>query len=119
MVAVAGSDRIVENRDSPESVHSPMPSAPRARNVGSAPTTTREAEMTAIDFIHAVEPGDVVKTGSRHVGDAGRTGEIVAVLGEEEHEHYLVRWEDGHESILYPGENITIRPSEIAVASAD
>ena len=75
--------------------------------------------MTASDSIHAVEPGDVVKTGGRRVGDAGRTGEIIAVLGEEEHVHYLVRWEDDHESILYPGENITIRPSETAVASAD
>ena len=75
--------------------------------------------MTATDFVHAVEPGDIVKTGGRHVGDARRTGEIVAVLGEDEHEHYVVRWEDGHESILYSDENITIRPSETAVASAD
>lgn len=75
--------------------------------------------MTATDHTRPVEPRDVVKTAGRHVGDAGRTGEIVAVLGEEDHVHYLVRWEDGRESILYPGEGTTIRPSEGAVASAD
>ncbi len=66
-----------------------------------------------------VEPGDVVKISGRHVGDTGRTGEIVEVLGEAEHLHYLVRWEDAHESILYPGEGVTIQPSTDAVASAD
>ena len=66
-----------------------------------------------------VQPHDVVKTSGRRVGDAGRTGEIVAVLGEEDHEHYRVRWEDGRESILYPGEGITVEPSEGAAASAD
>jgi hypothetical protein len=73
----------------------------------------------ATDRTHLVEPGDVVKTSGRRVGDAGRTGEIVAVLGEGEHKHYLVRWEDEHESIFYPSEGTTIQPNEDAVASAD
>jgi uncharacterized protein DUF1918 len=77
--------------------------------------------MTAIERmrLRLAEPGDVVKISGRHVGDPGRTGEIVAVLGEEEHVHYLVRWEDDRESILYPGEGTTIQASEGAVASAD
>ena len=76
--------------------------------------------MTAtVSRIRPVQPGDVVEVSRRHVGDAGRTGEIVAVLGEEEHVHYRVRWEDDRESILYPGEGTTIRPSVGAVASAD
>ena len=76
--------------------------------------------MTSVTSgIRAVGPGDLVKTAGRHVGDSGRTGEIVAVLGEEEHLHYLVRWEDGRESILYPGEGTTIRASAGAAASAD
>ena len=66
-----------------------------------------------------VQPGDVVRIGGRQVGDRGRTGRIVAVLGEEGHPHYVVRWEDGHESILYPGEGITIEPRFDGVASAD
>ena len=73
----------------------------------------------AVNRARFVEPGDEVRVSGRQVGDAGRSGEIVAVLGEEDHPHYLVRWEDGHESILYPGEGITIRPSAGALVSAD
>jgi hypothetical protein len=75
--------------------------------------------ITAVNRIRPVEPGDVVKVSGRHVGDVGRTGEVVAVLGEEDHVHYLVRWEDGHESVLYPGEGTTIRPCDSAPGSAD
>jgi hypothetical protein len=32
-----------------------------------------------------------------------RYGEIVEVIGTGEREHYRVRWQDGHESIFYPG----------------
>jgi len=73
----------------------------------------------AITEIRPVGPGDVVETVGRRVGDAGRTGEIVAVLGEDEHPHYLVRWEDGRESTLYPGEGTTIRVNEFVFDSAD
>ena len=75
--------------------------------------------MTAAVQFHRIQPGDVVQVSGRHVGDAGRTGEIVAVLGNEDHPHYLVRWEDGRESILYPGEGTSIRPGTSRVASAD
>jgi hypothetical protein len=73
---------------------------------------------TKLHGIGTVQPYDIVKTSGRHVGDGGRTGEIVAVLGEEGHEH-RVRWEDGRESIFYPGEGFTVEPSEGVVASAD
>ena len=53
--------------------------------------------------------GDLVEVSGRRVGDPGRTGEIVEVLGSPEHPHYLVRWEDDHRTILYPGEGTTIR----------
>jgi hypothetical protein len=36
-------------------------------------------------------------------------GELLQVLGTPAHPHYLVRWEDGHESVLYPGEDTMIR----------
>jgi Domain of unknown function (DUF1918) len=74
---------------------------------------------TATMEIRPVGPGDVVETVGRRVGDAGRTGAIVAVLGEDDHPHYLVRWEDGRESILYPGEGTTIRVNEFVFDSAD
>lgn len=57
----------------------------------------------------AVVAGDVVEVSGRRVGDPGRLGEIVEVLGAPGHVHYLVRWEDDHESVLYPGEATTIR----------
>lgn len=75
--------------------------------------------MSTVSPISQVEPGDVVETSGRHVGDVGRTGEIVAVLGDDRHLHYAVRWEDGRESILYPGAGITVRPGGGGVASAD
>jgi hypothetical protein len=111
--------RIAKTRD-PREIRA-FTDAPRvaAREANSASRTRREIEMTTTDHIRPVQPKDVVKTSGRHVGDTGRTGEIVAVLGEEDHEHYLVRWEDGRESILYRSEGTTIHPSDGAVASAD
>jgi hypothetical protein len=54
-------------------------------------------------------PGDIVTVEGHKVGDARRTGEILEVLGEQDHEHYRVRWEDGHETIFYPSSDATIR----------
>jgi hypothetical protein len=53
--------------------------------------------------------GDVVEVSGRRVGDPGRMGELLEVLGAPEHQHFLVRWEDGRESVFYPGEGTTIR----------
>ena len=58
----------------------------------------------------AVEPGDVVVVTGRRVGEPARLGEILGVLGESDRPHYAVRWEDGHESVLYPGDATTIKP---------
>ena len=45
-------------------------------------------------------------------GRPTRRGEIVELLGESGHEHYRVRWDESHESILYPADGVTIhRPS--------
>jgi prolyl-tRNA editing enzyme YbaK/EbsC (Cys-tRNA(Pro) deacylase) len=55
--------------------------------------------------------GDVVEVSGRRVGAGSRLGEILEVLGTPEHPHYRVRWEDGHESVLYPGGATTIRRS--------
>ncbi|HUJ56349.1 MAG TPA: DUF1918 domain-containing protein [Gaiellaceae bacterium] len=55
-----------------------------------------------------IRPGDVISLTGRHVGDTGRTGEVVDVLGEEPNPHYRVRWEDGHESVIYPTETMTV-----------
>jgi Domain of unknown function (DUF1918) len=34
---------------------------------------------------------------------------IVEVLGDEGHERFRCRWEDGHESVFFPGEDAVVR----------
>jgi hypothetical protein len=52
--------------------------------------------------MHAVA-GDRLAVPGRHVGEAGRVGEVLEVRGPDGTPPYLVRWEDGHEAICYPG----------------
>jgi hypothetical protein len=53
--------------------------------------------------------GDLVVIEGHKVGDARRLGTILEVLGELGHEHYRVRWEDGHETVFYPSSDATIQ----------
>jgi hypothetical protein len=46
--------------------------------------------------------GDAIVVDSTEVGQPERHGEIVEVIGEPSHEHFRVRWDDGHESIFFP-----------------
>lgn len=46
--------------------------------------------------------GDEIVVDSVGIGQAPRRGEILDVRGEPGHEHYVVRWEDRHESIFFP-----------------
>jgi hypothetical protein len=59
-----------------------------------------------------VAPGDVVVVHGHTTGAAGRTGVILEVLDAgSDHEHYLVRWDEEHESRYWPGSDATIRPA--------
>ena len=58
---------------------------------------------------HDPKPGDVIEVEGRAVGMPGRSGEILEVLGEADHPHFRVRWEDGHESIFYPSSDARVR----------
>ena len=60
--------------------------------------------------IRSGRKGDVLVISGHHVGEPERLGEILEVLGELDHTHYRVRWEDGSESVFYPGSDATIRP---------
>jgi Domain of unknown function (DUF1918) len=60
---------------------------------------------------HAAEVGDIIVISGHRVGEHEQTGEILEVLGEPPHERYRVRWEDGRESLFYPGGDATIRHS--------
>ena len=51
--------------------------------------------------------GDRLEARSIH-GGPPRRGEVVQILGAAGHEHYRVRWEEDHESIVYPADGVTI-----------
>jgi hypothetical protein len=58
------------------------------------------------------QQGDLVVVEGHHVGESKRFGEILEVLGDPGHEHYRVRWDDGHESVYYPSSDSTIQKIE-------
>jgi Domain of unknown function (DUF1918) len=53
--------------------------------------------------------GDWVEPLGVH-GQAPHRGEIIEVLGGEGHEHYRVRWDEQHESIVYPADGVIVTP---------
>ncbi len=62
--------------------------------------------------MHA-QQGDGLEIDSAEVGAPPRKGTILEVLGESGHEHYRVRWEDGHESLFFPGSTAhVVHPSQ-------
>lgn len=44
-------------------------------------------------------------------GQLPKRGEIIEVLGRDQHTHYRVRWDERHESILYPSDGVIVRPA--------
>ncbi|GCE76141.1 DUF1918 domain-containing protein [Cellulomonas biazotea] len=55
--------------------------------------------------MHA-EVGDKVVVHGRTVGTADRSGTVVEARGSEG--PYLVRFDDGHESLVFPGPDVSI-----------
>jgi hypothetical protein len=64
--------------------------------------------MTQLEPNEQLQPGDLVVIKSHHIGDHGRTGEILELLGEPGHEHFKVLWEDGRETIFFPSNDAVI-----------
>jgi hypothetical protein len=52
--------------------------------------------------------GDQLLVRGRHVGDEDRSGEIIEVHGEDGGPPYLVRWNDGHESVFMPSSDTIV-----------
>jgi hypothetical protein len=46
--------------------------------------------------------GDHIVVEARRVGSGRKECEVLEVIGGLAGDHYRVRWDDGHESILYP-----------------
>jgi hypothetical protein len=61
--------------------------------------------------MHAVV-GDRLHVHSHSVGVHDRSGEILEVRGPEGGPPYLVRFEDGHESLVYPGPDTVVEESK-------
>ena len=55
------------------------------------------------------QAGDWIECRGVH-GQAPRRGEIIEVLGHDGHEHYRVRWDEKHESIVYPADGVIVTP---------
>ena len=49
---------------------------------------------------------------SHHVGEPDRSGEILEVRGDHGAPPYLVRFDDGHEGLVYPGADAVIQHPE-------
>jgi hypothetical protein len=54
--------------------------------------------------------GDRVTAETESVDRAPRHGEVLAVMGDEDHPRYRIRWDDGHESIYTPSAG-ALRPA--------
>lgn len=55
--------------------------------------------------------GDRLHVHGKVVGTADRMGEIVEVRGADGAPPYVVRFEDGHEALMYPGPDCVVEPS--------
>ena len=47
--------------------------------------------------------GDEIVVDAVHTGEPKREGEILEITERGGVVHYRVRWDDGHESLFYPG----------------
>lgn len=58
-----------------------------------------------------VKTGDRIAVESERVGEGSREGRVLDVIGTGDAVHYRVKWEDGHESVVFPtAGSLTILP---------
>jgi len=63
--------------------------------------------MTTKPISTSARAGNWIECRGVH-GQAPRRGEIIEVLGRDDHEHYRVRWDEKHESIVYPADGVIV-----------
>lgn len=56
--------------------------------------------------------GDRLVVKGQHVGEKIRDGEIVEVRGDDGSPPFVVRWEDGHEGLFFPGPDAAVEHHE-------
>ncbi|MFF2080283.1 DUF1918 domain-containing protein [Kitasatospora sp. NPDC058162] len=54
--------------------------------------------------------GDQLHIHSRSVGMTDQKGEIIEVRGTDGSPPYVVRFEDGHQGLIYPGPDCMVEP---------
>lgn len=88
----------------------------RTGGVAAIGSLTRAAEVLAGDAGTRIEPprdsraprtGDWIVQEGRSLELPGRRGQILEVLGSPGHEQYRVRWDEQHESIVYPAGGVS------------
>lgn len=57
-----------------------------------------------------IRAGDAIVVSQHSVDGARRIAEVLEVIGAPDHPRYRVRWEDGHESIFFPGHDAVVEP---------
>ncbi|MGZ4268351.1 MAG: DUF1918 domain-containing protein [Solirubrobacteraceae bacterium] len=63
--------------------------------------------MRALPHTRDAQPGDWLRVRGLP-GLPSREGQILEVLGGPGHEHFRVRWDEGHESIFFPVEGTSV-----------
>lgn len=63
--------------------------------------------------------GDRLHVHGAHVGDTDRIGRIIEVKGAAGTPPYLVRFDDGHEGLVFPGPDAVIEPGFWEDAATD
>jgi hypothetical protein len=56
--------------------------------------------------------GDRLIVEGAHVGDGRREGVITQIRHDDHTPPYTVRWEDGHEGLVFPGPDARVLPAE-------
>ena len=56
--------------------------------------------------------GDRLVINATHVDGPVRDGEVLEVHGPNGEPPYLVRWSDGHENLVFPGPDASVRHRE-------
>lgn len=78
---------------------------------GESMTTMQRSNRTA-------RVGDWIEARGLY-GQPARRGQIVELLGADRHRRYWVRWDEKHESILYPADGVIIIPLSRRRGAAD
>lgn len=52
--------------------------------------------------------GDELVVKGHHVGDEDRRGVVIEVHGDDGAPPYLVRWNDGHQSVFFPSSDTVV-----------